>query len=106
MKLSAYQIDDFIKRIDTKTTKGVLIYGEDNGLINIRKQNILQRVLPNYKNNISLNLRTPEIFNNNPGIIYNEYNSSSLFSFDKKVILIEDFISQMLKSIQEIFEKN
>lgn len=104
MKIQANKVDDFIKNIDNKI-KGVLIYGPDEGLVLIRKNDILQKLLPDYKNSLSLITISNATIKDKPNIINNEYNSSSLFSSDKKILSIEDAENSISKILEEIFSK-
>ena len=104
MKIQANKVDDFIKNIDNKI-RGVLIYGPDEGLVLIRKNEILQKLLPDYKNSLSLITISNATIKDKPNIINNEYNSSSLFSSDKKILLIEDAENSISKILEEIFSK-
>ena len=104
MKIQANKVDDFIKNIDNKI-RGVLIYGPDEGLVLIRKNEILQKLLPDYKNSLSLITISNTTIKDKPNIINNEYNSSSLFSSDKKILLIEDAENSISKILEEIFSK-
>lgn len=104
MKIQANKVDEFIKTFDN-TIRGVLIYGPDTGLVSIRKNEILQKVLPDYKNSLSLILLTPATLKEKPTIINDEYNSISLFGGDKKVILIEDAENSLSKILEPIFSK-
>ena len=76
MKIQANKVDDFIKNIDNKI-RGVLIYGPDEGLVLIRKNEILQKLLPDYKNSLSLITISNATIKDKPNINNNEYNSSS-----------------------------
>lgn len=104
MKIQANKVDDFIKNIDNKI-RGALIYGPDEGLVLIRKNEILQKLLPDYKNSLSLITISNTTIKDKPNIINNEYNSSSLFSSDKKILLIEDAENSISKILEEIFSK-
>lgn len=104
MKIQANKVDDFIKNIDNKI-RGVLIYGPDEGLVLIRKNEILQKLLPDYKNSLSLITISNATIKDKPNIINNEYNSSSLFGSDKKILLIEDAENSISKILEEIFSK-
>ena len=104
MKIQANKVDDFIKNIDNKI-RGVLIYGPDEGLVLIRKNEILQKLLPDYKNSLSLITISNTTIKDKPNIINNEYNSSSLFSSDKKSLLVEDAENSISKILEEIFSK-
>ena len=99
MKISSY--DNFIKNID-KSVKCFLIYGTDFGLINIRKDEIVKK----FANEDSSIIKITSInLKENPSIVENEYNSVSLFS-KKKIILIDFADSVLLKIIQRIFENS
>ncbi len=104
MKIQANRVDEFIKTFD-KNLRGVLIYGPDAGLVLIRKNEILQRVLPDYKNSLSLITLSPSAIKEKPNIINDEYNSISLFGSEKKVILIEDAENSIAKTLEAIFAK-
>ena len=104
MKIQANKVDEFIKTFDNKC-KGVLIYGPDEGLVSIRKNEILQKILPDYKTSLSLITLSSATIKDKPGIINSEYNSTSLFGNDKKVILIEDVDNSISKILEEIFSK-
>ncbi len=104
MKIQANRVDEFIKTFDN-TLRGVLIYGPDTGLVSIRKNEILQKVLPDYKNSLSLISLTSAILKDKPTIINDEYNSISLFGGDKKVILVEDAENSLSKILEPIFSK-
>ena len=104
MKIQANKVDEFIKNFDNKC-KGVLIYGPDEGLVSIRKNEILQKILPDYKTSLSLITLSTATIKDKPGIINSEYNSTSLFGNDKKVILIEDADNSISKILEEIFSK-
>ncbi len=104
MKIQANKVDEFIKTFGN-TIRGVLIYGPDAGLVLIRKNEILQKVLPDYKNSLSLVNITPSIIKDKPTIISDEYNSVSLFGSEKKVILIEDAENSISKTLENIFSK-
>lgn len=105
MKIQANKVDDFIKNIDNKIN-GVLIYGPDEGLVSIRKNEIIQKILPDYKNSLSLITLNNSIIKEKPNIINNEYNSFSLFNENKKVLLIEEAENSISKSLEEIFSKS
>ena len=104
MKVQANKVDEFIKTFD-KNLRGVLIYGPDAGLVLIRKNEILQKVLPDYKNSLSLITLNTSIIKDKPTIVSDEYNSVSLFGSDKKVILIEDAENSVSKALETIFSK-
>ena len=104
MKVQANKVDEFIKNFSNKY-KGVLIYGPDEGLVSIRKNEILQKILPDYKTSLSLITLSTATIKDKPGIINSEYNSTSLFGSDKKVILIEDADNSISKILEEIFSK-
>lgn len=104
MKVQANKVDEFIKTFDN-SIKGVVIYGPDTGLVSIRKNEVLQKVLPDYKNSLSLISINSAILKEKPNIIADEYLSSSLFGGDKKVILIEDAENSITKMLEEIFSK-
>ena len=104
MKIQANKVDEFIKTFDN-SVKGVVIYGPDIGLVSIRKNEVLQKVLPNYKNSLSLISVNSSILKEKPNIIADEFLSSSLFGGDKKVILIEDAENSITKILEEIFLK-
>lgn len=104
MKIQANKVEEFIKTFDS-TLRGVLIYGPDTGLVSIRKNEILQKVLPDYKNSLSLISLTSTILKDKPSVINDEYNSISLFGSDKKVILIEDAENSLSKVLEAIFSK-
>lgn len=102
MKLTTSNIDNFIQNISKERTNGVLIYGEDFSLINIRKKEIIKRILPDYKSNGRVNI-IEIMFKEDLNILYNEYNSYSLFS--KKVIVVDFVNNNLLKSLRDIFNK-
>lgn len=104
MKIQANKVDEFIKSFDNKC-KGVLIYGPDEGLVSIRKNEILQKILPDYKTSLSLITLSSATIKDKTGIINSEYNSTSLFGNDKKVVLIEDADNSISKILEEIFSK-
>lgn len=104
MKIQANRVDDFIRGFGDDV-RGVLIYGPDSGLVQIRKQEILQKVLPNYKNSLSLINIDSSILKDKPNIISDEYNSSSLFGGDKKIILIDGAENSISKNLENIFNK-
>ncbi|HSQ98245.1 MAG TPA: DNA polymerase III subunit delta [Rickettsiales bacterium] len=104
MKIQSNKIDEFIKTFDS-SLRGVVIYGPDTGLISIRKNEILQKVLPDYKNSLSLITLSHSTIKEKPNVLSDEYQSSSLFSTDKKVILIEDAENSVSKLLEEIFSK-
>ena len=104
MKVQANKVDEFIKTFDNKC-KGALIYGPDEGLVSIRKNEILQKILPDYKTSLSLITLSSATIKDKPDIINSEYNSTSLFGNDKKVILIEDVDNSISKILEEIFSK-
>lgn len=104
MKVQANKVDEFIKTFDNKC-KGALIYGPDEGLVSIRKNEILQKILPDYKTSLSLITLSSTTIKDKPGIINSEYNSTSLFGNDKKVILIEDADNSISKVLEEVFSK-
>ncbi len=104
MKIQANGVDDFIKKFDDKT-KGFVIYGPDEGLVLIRKNEILKKILPDYKTSLSLTTINPSVLKDKPNTISNEYNSVSLFGENKKVILIEDAENSTSKLLEEIFSK-
>ncbi|MDD2839629.1 MAG: DNA polymerase III subunit delta [Rickettsiales bacterium] len=105
MKIQSNKVDEFIKTFD-KSLRGVVIYGPDTGLVSIRKNEILQKVLPNYRNSLSLITLTNSIIKEKPNILADEYLSSSLFGGDKKIILIEDGENSLSKTLEEIFSKS
>jgi hypothetical protein len=47
MKIQANRVDEFVKTFDN-TVRGVLIYGPDTGLVSIRKNEVLQKVLTDF----------------------------------------------------------
>lgn len=104
MKIQANKVDEFISKLNP-SIKGVLIYGPDTGLVLIRKNEILQKILPDYKNSLSLINITISKIKEKPTIIEEEYNSTSLFTSDKKVILIEDAENSISKTLESIFSK-
>lgn len=105
MKIQSNKVDEFIKTFD-KSLRGVVIYGPDTGLVSIRKHEILQRILPDYKKSLSLITLTNSTIKEKPNILANEYFSSSLFGGDKKVILIEDGENSLSKTLEDIFSKS
>ena len=105
MKIQANNIDDFIAKINNSLLKGVVIYGPDSGLITIRKNEILQKIIPDYKSSLSLINLNMAIIKEKPEIIDYEYNSLSLFGNDRKVILIEEADNTISKILDEIFNK-
>jgi len=104
MKIQANKVDEFIKTFDDKI-RGILIYGPDIGLVSIRKAEILNKVLPDYKNSLSLISLSSAILKERPTIIDDEYNSTSLFGGGRKVILIEDAENSLSKVLEPIFSK-
>jgi len=104
MKLQANKVDDFIKTFNNMN-KCFLVYGPDEGLIVIRKQEILSKIMPDYKNSLSLVTLDIGDLKNKPQILSNELNSNSLFSSDKKIILIEDADNSIVKVLNEVFSK-
>lgn len=105
MKIQSNKVDEFIKTFDN-SLRGVLIYGPDTGLVSIRKKEILQKILPDYKNSLSLITISSSTIKDKPNVISEEYQSLSLFSTDKKVILIEDAENSVSKLLEEIFSKS
>lgn len=104
MKIQANRVDEFIKTFDNKV-KGVLIYGPDSGLVLIRKNEILERVLPDYRTSLSLINISSATLKERPSAISDEYNSFSLFGAEKKVILLEDAENSVSKLLEPIFSK-
>lgn len=104
MKIQANKVDEFIKTFKTDV-KGILVYGPDTGLVSIRKNEILQKILPNYKKSLSLINITQSIIKEKQTIINDEYNSTSLFGGNKKVIIIEDAENSISKTLEIIFSK-
>jgi len=105
MKIQSNKVDEFIKTFD-KNLRGVVIYGPDTGLVSIRKNEILQKILPDYKKSLSLIKLTNSTIKEKPNIVADEYLSSSLFGSDKKVIVIEDGENSLSKILEEIFSKS
>lgn len=105
MKIQANKVDDFIRTM-SNNIRGVLIYGPDVGLVNIRKNEILQKVLPDYKNSLSLINVSSSTLKDKPNIVADEYNSLSLFGGDKKVILVEDAENSISKTLEPVFKKD
>ena len=89
MKIQANNIDDFIAKINNSLLKGVVIYGPDSGLITIRKNEILQKIIPDYKSSLSLINLNMAIIKEKPEIIDYEYNFIYLFVIDIIFILLE-----------------
>jgi DNA polymerase III delta subunit len=67
---------------------GVLICGDDVGMIQQTKHLFLDKIMPDYKTNISLINITPTTFKEKQFVLYDEYNTRSLWG-DKKLILFE-----------------
>jgi DNA polymerase III subunit delta len=104
MKIQSNKIDEFIRTFNDDV-RGVVIYGQDVGLVSIRKNEILKKVLPNYKDDLSLITLSHSIMKDKPNILVDEYTSLSLFGNDKKVILIDDADNSTSRILEDIFSK-
>jgi len=102
MKIQANRVDDFIKHPEPNA-RGVLIYGSDLGLVLLRKQEFLQTLIPNYKHDMSLVQFDGSTIKDKPGVIENEYYSSSLFFTGRRVILVEDGENSITKTLETMF---
>lgn len=98
------QADNFVKS-PSENVKGVLIYGQDLGLISHRSSLLIDQLVTDKNDPFQLSKLSTEILNENPDQLVNELDTYSLLS-TRKVILLK--LSQDLAKdqIEAIFEKN
>ena len=98
------QADNFVKS-PSANVKGVLIYGQDLGLISHRSSLLIDQMVTDKNDPFQLSKLSTEILNENPDQLVNELDTYSLLS-TRKVIHLK--LSQDLAKdqIDAIFEKN
>lgn len=96
MILRNKQADDFIKN-PSDDIQGILLYGQDGGLINHRTKALVSHYIPNKNDPFLLSTINSTQLNDDPGLLADELDTFALTN-DKRVILID--LSSDLKKEQ------
>ena len=87
MILRNKQADDFIKK-PSDDIQGILIHGQDSGLINYRTKALVNHYIPNQNDPFLLSTINSTQLNDNPGLLTDELDTYALTN-DKRVILLD-----------------
>ena len=87
MILRNKQADDFIKK-PSDDIQGILIHGQDSGLINYRTKALVNHYIPNQNDPFLLSTINSTQLNDNPGLLADELDTYALTN-DKRVILLD-----------------
>ncbi len=87
MILRNKQADDFIKNPNDDIF-GILVHGQDNGLIHHRIKTLINHYIPNQNDPFSFSKINSEQLKNDPGILSDELNTLSLTA-ERRVILLD-----------------
>ena len=87
MILRNKQADDFIKN-PSDDILGILIYGQDNGLINHRTKALINHFIKDQNDPFLLSKINSDQLKDDPGLLADELNTIGLSS-DKRVILLD-----------------
>ena len=96
MILRNKQADDFIKN-PSDDIQGILLYGQDSGLINHRTKALVSHYIPNKNDPFLLSTINSSQINDDPGLLADELDTFALTN-DKRVILLD--LSSDLKKEQ------
>ena len=96
MILRNKQADDFIKN-PSDDIQGILLYGQDSGLINHRTKALVSHYIPNKNDPFLLSTINSSQLNDDPGLLADELDTFALTN-DKRVILLD--LSSDLKKEQ------
>ncbi|MEC8452981.1 MAG: hypothetical protein VXY84_03420, partial [Pseudomonadota bacterium] len=96
MILRNKQADDFIKN-PSDDIQGILLHGQDSGLINFRTKALVSHYIPNKNDPFLLSTINSAQLNDDPGLLADELDTFALTN-DKRVILLD--LSSDLKKEQ------
>jgi len=109
MKIQAYQVDKFIQDIENqKNLKGVVIYGPDEGLVNLRQKKVLGKVVKDLKDPFAITIFYDSQIKESPQCIAEEFVSISMFG-DRKAIVVKDAkntITEILRNVEGLAGDN
>ena len=109
MKIQAYQVDKFIKDIkNQKNLKGVLIYGPDEGLVNLRQKEVLSKIVEDVKDPFAVTTLYDSQVKENPQRIAEEFVSISMFGGRKAIIVkgAKNTITEILRGVESLAGDN
>lgn len=105
MKISAYQIENYIKNIASQKIAGCLIFGQDQSLIDHYWQKISRKIVDDINDPfLVVNINKDKI-KDNPSIIIDEYYSIAMMG-GRKLIIIDSSISEVAQSLKIILDDN
>jgi DNA polymerase-3 subunit delta len=105
MKISTYQIENYIKNIASQKIAGCLIFGQDQSLIDHYWQKISRKIVDDINDPfLVVNINKDKI-KDNPSIIVDEYYSIAMMG-GRKLIIIDASISEVAQSLKIIFDDN
>lgn len=105
MKISTYQIENYIKNIASQKIAGCLIYGQDQSLIDHYWQKISRKIVDDINDPfLVVNINKDKI-KDNPSIIIDEYYSIAMMG-GRKLIIIDSSTSEVAQSLKIIFDDN
>ena len=103
MKISTYQIENYIKNIASQKIAGCLIFGQDQSLIDHYWQKISRKIVDDINDPfLVVNINKDKI-KDNPSIIVDEYYSIAMMG-GRKLIIIDSSISEVAQSLKIIFD--
>jgi DNA polymerase-3 subunit delta len=109
MKIQAYQVDKFIKDIESqKNLKGVVIYGPDEGLVNLRYKEVLSKIVKDTKDPFAVTILYDSQVKERPQCIAEEFVSISMFG-GRKAIVIKDAkntVAELLRGVEGLAGDN
>jgi DNA polymerase-3 subunit delta len=109
MKIQSYQVDRFIKDIESqKNLKGVVICGPDEGLVNLRYKEALSKIVKDVKDPFAIAILYDSQIKERPSLIAEEFVSISMFG-GRKAIVVKDAkntITEILRDVEGLAGDN
>jgi len=103
MKISSYQIDSYIQKINSEKIAGCLIYGPDLSKVQYYFDIIAKKIVNDLKDPFLVANLSKEKIEEDHGILSDEFFSISMLG-GRKLILIKDCDTNTSKSLKMLFE--